>query len=134
MPNDQINQPLTNAIYCIHLSSWRYFASLTIPPVIFALFKAEPLHAGIILLASGYVYYLCWRLCLDEKLFTVLNNPGDMAGFNTAMSLVWGGKYDKNRTMQNRWLAAKGLFLTSLFSIIVLWGIFITLVVCKLFH
>jgi len=64
----------------------------------------------------------------------VLNNPGDMAGFNTAMSLVWGGKYDKNRTMQNRWLAAKGLFLTSLFSIIVLWGIFITLVVCKLFH
>lgn len=60
---------MTNKIMHIHLSSWRYFAALTLPQLALIfdlLFSASwLLLMGLFLLT----HYYCWRLWLDERLF-----------------------------------------------------------------
>ncbi|SNY61350.1 hypothetical protein [Enterobacter sp. CC120223-11] len=112
---------MTNKIMQIHLSSWRYFAALTLPPLVLIfnlLFSADcVLLMGLFLLA----HYYCWRLWLDERLFQLIESESDLAEFDNGMVHLWGKKPGCTRTLAERWHGTKTLFHRAIFSLMALW-------------
>lgn len=112
---------MTSKIMQIHLSSWRYFAALTLPPLALIfnlLFSAEcVLLMGLFLLT----HYYCWRLWLDERLFQLIGRECDLAEFDNGMATLWGKKTGYTRTLAERWHGARNLFHRAIFSLMALW-------------
>ncbi|KHN50797.1 hypothetical protein [Pectobacterium fontis] len=112
---------MTNRIMQIHLSSWRYFAALTLPPVglIFTLFFS--IDCVILMVLFLLTHYYCWRLWLDEKLFQLLDNENDLSKFDNGMAYLWGKKTCNTRTLAERWRGTRDLFYRAMFSLMALW-------------
>lgn len=112
---------MTNRIIQIHLSSWRYFAALTLPPLglTFNLFFSADcvLLMGLFLLT----HYYCWRLWLDEQLFQLIESESDLPEFDHAMTHVWMKKTDVPRSLAERWPGTRNLFYRAMFSLMSLW-------------
>ncbi|MDX5629863.1 MULTISPECIES: hypothetical protein [unclassified Brenneria] len=117
------NIALTNRIMQIHLSSWRYFAFLTLPPLGIAFNSAYSLQSVLLLILFFISHYFCWRLWLDERLFLLLDNEGDLASFDEGMAYLWPMKQDKTRTLAERWLGARRLFRRAMFATLALWAV-----------
>lgn len=107
----------------IHLSSWRYFAALTLPPMALSfnlLFSVSSvLLMGLFLLT----HYYCWRLWLDEQLFQLIESESDLAEFDDGMAHMWAKKAGNTRTLAERYCGTRTLFNRALFSLMALWGI-----------
>ncbi|QTF07581.1 hypothetical protein HC231_06330 [Brenneria izadpanahii] len=115
------NIALTNRIMQIHLSSWRYLALLTLPPLAIAFnFLSSP-YSVLLLILFFITHYFCWRLWLDERLFALLNDESDLASFDDGMSRLWPIKQGKTRTLAERWLGARRLLRRAMFATVVLW-------------
>lgn len=112
---------MTNRIMQIHLSSWRYFALLTLPPLVLAFNLLYSLESMVLLILFLSTHYYCWRLWLDERLFTLLENENDLVMFDEGMSYLWSMKPGKTRTLPERWKGARKLFYRAIFSTAVLW-------------
>ncbi|MGL4430102.1 MAG: hypothetical protein ACRCT4_14430 [Silvania sp.] len=112
---------MTSRIMHIHLSSWRYFAALTLPPLglIFNLLfsVACVLLMGLFLLT----HYYCWRLWLDERLFQLIESESDLAEFDNGMAHLWVKRKRNTRTLVERWSGAKVIFYKAIFSLLALW-------------
>ena len=112
---------MTSRIMHIHLSSWRYFAALTLPSLVLIfnlLFSADcVLLMGLFLLT----HYYCWRLWLDERLFQIIESESDLAEFDNGMAHLWAKKAGNTRTQAERWRGARNLFYRAMFSLIALW-------------
>ncbi|MBR7627723.1 hypothetical protein KAT72_01410 [Aeromonas popoffii] len=112
---------MTSRIIKIHLSSWRYFAALTLPPLVLIfnlLFSADcVLLMGLFLLS----HYYCWRLWLDERLFQLIESESDLAEFDNGMAHLWTKKTGNTRTLAERWRGARNLFYRAIFSLMALW-------------
>lgn len=63
---------MTHLIMQIHLSSWRYFAALTLPPLLLIFNFLYSLWSVALLALFLITHYYCWRLWLDERLFQLL--------------------------------------------------------------
>lgn len=116
------NVALTNRIMQIHLSSWRYFTFLTLPPLGIAFHSAYSLQSVLLLILFFISHYFCWRLWLDERLFVLLDNESDLPSFDEGMSHIWRVKQGKTRMLADRWQGARRLFLRAMFAILVLWA------------
>ncbi|MCG8709380.1 hypothetical protein JHU04_002625 [Brenneria sp. 4F2] len=115
------NIALTNRIMQIHLSSWRYLALLTLPPLAIALnFLCAP-QSVLLLILFFLTHYFCWRLWLDERLFRLLNSVDDLAPFDEGMSRLWSIKQGETRTLAERWLGARRLLRRAIWATVVLW-------------
>lgn len=112
---------MTSRIMQIHLSSWRYFAALTLLPLaqIFnLLFSADcVLLMGLFLLT----HYYCWRLWLDERLFQLIESESDLAEFDNGMAHLWAKETGNTRTLAGRWHGTRNLFYRAMFSLMALW-------------
>lgn len=112
---------MTSRIMQIHLSSWRYIAALTLPPLVLIfnlLFSADSvLLMGLFLLT----HYYCWRLWLDERLFQLIESESDLAEFDNGMAHLWAKKVGNTRTLAERWRGARNLFYRAMFSLMALW-------------
>ncbi|AAM84698.1 MULTISPECIES: hypothetical protein [Yersinia pseudotuberculosis complex] len=112
---------LTNRIVKIHLSSWRYFALLTLPPLVLAFNLLYSFASLVLLMLFLVTHYYCWRLWLDERLFTLLNKESSLAEFDEGMAQLWIAKSGATRTLTERWCGVRGLFYRAMFSLIALW-------------
>ncbi len=112
---------MTNKIMHIHLSSWRYFAALTLPPL--ALIFDLLFSAGCVLLMGLFLltHYYCWRLWLDERLFQLIENERDLIEFDNGMAHLWGKRKWDTCTLVERWSGAKVIFYKAIFSLLALW-------------
>ena len=112
---------MTCRIMQIHLSSWRYFAALTLPPLalVFNLsFSADcAVLTGLFLLT----HYYCWRLWLDERLFQLIGCDNDLIEFDNGMAHLWVKRRGNTRTLVERWRGAKVIFYKAIFSLLALW-------------
>jgi len=112
---------MTSRIMQIHLSSWRYIAALTLPPLVLIfnlLFSAVcVLLMGLFLLT----HYYCWRLWLDERLFQLIERESDLAEFDNGMAHLWMKRKGNTRTLVERWSGAKNIFYKAIFSLLTLW-------------
>ncbi|WP_345829381.1 hypothetical protein AAGR08_07660 [Pantoea sp. BRR-3P] len=115
------NIGLTNRIVQIHLSSWRYFALLTLPPLVLAFNLLYSLQSLLLLILFLTTHYFCWRLWLDERLFTLLDSESDLVLFDAGMSNLWAGKDLTTRSLNERWAGARGLFYRAIYALIALW-------------
>ncbi|KAA8997040.1 hypothetical protein FJU30_19910 [Affinibrenneria salicis] len=105
----------------IHLASWRYFAALTLPPLLSLLLTPPaPSSAGLGALAL-LTHYFCWRLWLDERLFTQLRDAPSTAVFDAAMQQLWGGKKVRDRPLIQRWAGARRLLRRAMAATVLLW-------------
>ncbi|WP_145539227.1 hypothetical protein [Yersinia kristensenii] len=117
-----LNHPVAGQVLTIHLASWRYLAVLTVPPIVFALWGADSIIAGLLLLLAGVTHYYCWRLWLDERLFTLLYaHEPQTADFDAALAQLWGKKPTEGRTLDSRWLGAAKLLRCAMVSSLLLW-------------
>lgn len=112
---------MTNQIMQIHLSSWRYFAVLTLPPLGLIFNILFSVDSVILMVFFLLTHYYCWRLWLDEKLFQLIDNESDLGAFDSGMAHVWGKKTSNTRTLAERWHGARGLFYRAMFSLMALW-------------
>lgn len=112
---------MTNRIMQIHLSSWRYFALLTLPPVVLVFNLLYSLESAVLLFLFLVTHYYCWRLWLDERLFLLLNNESDLASFDQGMSHLWSVKQGNPRPLAERWHGACRLFYRAMLATVVLW-------------
>lgn len=112
---------MTNRIMQIHLSSWRYFAVLTLPPLILAFNLLYSLESLVLLILFLMAHYYCWRLRLDEQLFLLLNHESDLAAFDEGMAHLWASKSGNTRTLAERWRGVRRLFYRAMFTLIMLW-------------
>jgi len=112
---------MTNRILQIHLSSWRYFAALTLPPLVLIfdlLFSAYcVLLMGLFLLT----HYYCWRLLLDERLFQLIKSESDLVEFDSGMAHLWAKTTGNTRSLAERYRGAKNIFYRAMFSLMALW-------------
>ncbi|MBS0850054.1 hypothetical protein [Citrobacter sp. JGM124] len=112
---------MTNKIMHIHLSSWRYFAALTLPPLVLTfnlLFSAScVLLMGLFLLT----HYYCWRLWLDERLFQLIESECDLIEFDNGMAHLWGKRKGNTCTLVERWSGVRVIFYKAIFSVLALW-------------
>ncbi|MDU4093328.1 MAG: hypothetical protein E7H57_08660 [Pantoea sp.] len=112
---------MTNKIMQIHLSSWRYFAVLTLPPLVLLfnhLFSANcVLLMGLFLLT----HYYCWRLWLDERLFQLIESENDFIEFDNGMAHLRAKTKGSTRSLVERWCGAKILFYKAILSLMALW-------------
>ncbi len=99
---------LTNRIVKIHLSSWRYFALLTLPPLVMAFNLLYSFASLVLLMLFLVTHYYCWRLWLDERLFTLLNKESSLAEFDEGMAQLWIAKSGTTRTLTERWRGVRG--------------------------
>ena len=112
---------MTHHIMRIHLASWRYLALLTLPPLVLA-FALLNSPASMLLFSVFFVaHYFCWRLWLDERLFTLLNNESDLEAFDAGMSTLWTLKNAGMRPLEQRWHGARQLLYKALFTVAALW-------------
>ncbi|MFY0401211.1 hypothetical protein ACOMDP_01095 [Pantoea dispersa] len=115
------NTIMTSRIMQIHLSSWRYFAVLTLPPMVLVfnlLFLVDcVLLMGLFLLT----HYYCWRLWLDERLFQLIASQSDIAEFDNGMAHMWAKRKEGTRSMAERYHGAKIIFYKAIFSLLALW-------------
>lgn len=125
---------MTRKIMQIHLSSWRYFAALTLPPLVLIvnlLFSAEcVLLMGLFLLT----HYYCWRLWLDERLFQLIEsdcNEKDLIEFDDGMALLWAKRKGSSRSLLERWGGAKIIFYKAISSLMALWFVSLVIVFYK---
>ncbi|WP_259275227.1 hypothetical protein [Yersinia canariae] len=117
-----LNNPIAGQVLTIHLASWRYLAALTLPPIVFALWGADSIVAGLLLLLAGVTHYYCWRLWLDERLFALLyTHEPQTADFDAALAQLWGKKTASGRTLDSRWLGAAKLLRRAMISSLLLW-------------
>mgnify|MGYP003281753655 FL=1 len=124
MPN--IN--LTNRIIEIHLSSWRYFAALSLPPIMLA-FACLPIgEVAALCILFLVAHYYCWRLWLDERLFQLLNEESNLAEFDQGMAYLWGTASGKTRSMSERWHGVRRLFYRAILALLALWVVSLCLV------
>ncbi|MCP1440237.1 hypothetical protein J3D56_003673 [Erwinia persicina] len=112
---------MTRKIMQIHLSSWRYFAALTLPPLALIfnlLFSADcVLLMGLFLLT----HYYCWRLWLDERFFQLIESENDLIEFDNGIAHLWAKRKGSTRSLVERWYGAKILFYKAIFSLLMLW-------------
>lgn len=124
---------MTSRIMHVHLSSWRYFAALTLPPLVLIfnlLFSADcVLLMGLFLLT----HYYCWRLWLDERLFQLIESESDLAEFDNGMAHLWVKRKGNTRTLVERWSGAKIIFYKAIFSLLALWIVSSCMVLYKNF-
>ncbi|CNH37889.1 hypothetical protein [Yersinia pekkanenii] len=117
-----LNHSVAGRVLTIHLASWRYLAVLTLPPIMFALWGAGSAVAALLLLLAGVTHYYCWRLWLDEQLFTLLyTHESQTDHFDTALQHLWGGKPISGRSLYSRWQGARKLLHRAIFSALLLW-------------
>ncbi|WP_312829602.1 hypothetical protein [Pantoea anthophila] len=111
----------THRIMQIHLSSWRYFAALTLPPLglIFnLLFSAS----SVLLMGLFFLtHYYCWRLWLDERLFQLIESERDLIDFDDGMAHLWAKRKGGTRSLTERWRGAKAIFYKSVLYLMALW-------------
>lgn len=112
---------MTHRIMQIHLSSWRYFAALTLPPL--ALIFNLSFSADCVLLMGLFLltHYYCWRLWLDEILFQLIESENDLFEFDNGMAHLWPKRKGITRSLMERWYGAKVIFYKTMFSLVVLW-------------
>ncbi len=112
---------MTHRVLKIHLSSWRYMAMLTLPP----LYISFQIHVDLIkpplLLLFIITHYYCWRLYLDEELFKLLEGGGNLVAFDNALKLCWRKRKCTERTVEQRWQATAKLFYRARLAFILLW-------------
>ncbi|MGV3345815.1 hypothetical protein ACGVWS_08730 [Enterobacteriaceae bacterium LUAb1] len=112
---------MTRNIMRIHLSSWRYFAALTLPPLVLIFnrwFSTDSvLLTGLFLLT----HYYCWRLWLDEQLFQLIESESDLVAFDNGMAHLWTQKTGNTRTLAERWHGTRTLFYRAMFWLMALW-------------
>lgn len=112
---------MTHRILQTHLSSWRYFALLTLPPLVLAFHLLYSPMSVMLLTLFLFTHYYCWRLWLDERLFTLLNNESDLALFDEGMSHLWSVKSDTSRSLQERRFGVRKIFHRTMCALITLW-------------
>jgi hypothetical protein len=112
---------MTNSILQIHLSSWRYFALLTLPPLLLAFDLLYSPESVVLLILFTIVHYYCWRLWLDERLFQLLNNDTDLLAFDKGMACLWKAKSERIRPLAERWHGARRLFYRGILMLALLW-------------
>ncbi|MEZ6875919.1 hypothetical protein [Enterobacter sp. KBR-315C3_2022] len=112
---------MTNKIMHIHLSSWRYFAALTLPPL--ALIFNLLFSASCMLLMALFLltHYYCWRLWLDERLFQLIESESDLTEFDNGMAHLWAKRKSNTCSLVERWYGARVLFYKAIFSLLALW-------------
>ena len=115
------NITMTNKIIHIHLSSWRYFAALALPPLV--LIFNLLFSAGCVLLMGlfFFFFYYCWRLWLDERLFKLIENEHDLIEFDNGMAHFGVKRKGNTRSLVERWSGAKAIFFKAIFSLLALW-------------
>ncbi|CFQ87482.1 beta-lactamase fold Zn-dependent hydrolase [Yersinia frederiksenii] len=122
-----LNHPIAGQVLTIHLASWRYLAALTLPPIIFALWGADSIIAALLLLLAGVSHYYCWRLWLDERLFTLLySSEPQTDDFDMALQQLWGGKPENGRSLDSRWRGSTKLLHRAMCSILLLWLVMVS--------
>lgn len=112
---------MTNRIVQIHLASWRYFAALTLPPLAL---MSNLLYSALclpLILLFFITHYYCWRLWLDEQLFSLLSKEQDFNNFDSGMVKLWPKKFICGRPLEDRLRSIKALFIRALFSLVFLW-------------
>lgn len=88
--NDAVNTgALQSLLVQQTLDSWRFFLLFSVPPMVWAFFKApSDLTRVVIVLLCGIVWFGCWRLWLDARYFRWLNEENNpQAG--EALSFIW---------------------------------------------
>lgn len=122
---------MTHRIMQIHLSSWRYFAALTLPPLALIfnlLFSADcVLLMGLFLLT----HYYCWRLWLDERLFQLIDSENDLIEFDNGMAHLWVKRKGGTRSLFERWRGANLIFYKAIFSVVALWFVSLSMVLYR---
>lgn len=112
---------MTKKIMHIHLASWRYFALLTLPPLVLVFDLLYSYESALLLLLFFITHYYCWRLWLDERLFLLLNSDSELVEFDTGMAHLWGQTSQETRSLAARWEGTRRLFYRALFALMLLW-------------
>lgn len=112
---------LTHRIMRIHLSSWRYFAALTLPPLFVGFLHLASWGSLVSLVLFISTHYYCWRLWLDERLFQLLEKNENLLEFDAGMACIWGERSGEVRDIAQRWRGAVRLFYRAIVSLILLW-------------
>lgn len=124
---------MTRQIMQIHLSSWRYFAALTLPPLALIFNLMFSADCVVLMLLFLLTHYYCWRLWLDERLFQLIISESDLVEFDNGMAHLWAKKTGGTRTLAERWRGARNLFYRAMFSLMALWGISLCTVLYQAF-
>lgn len=112
---------MTHRIIQIHLSGYRYFAILTLPPLLLAFHLLYSCASVILLVLFFITHYYCWRLWLDERLFRLLNDDHDLAAFDNGMAQLWPKKSVPPRALVQRWRGVRRLFYRAILTLMALW-------------
>lgn len=112
---------MTKRIVQIHLSSWRYFAALTLPPLALILNLFYSALSLPLMMLFFVTHSYCWRLWLDERLFALLNNEDDLAEFDHGMAQLWPKKFARPRSLTDRLRGTRVIFYRAMLSLLVLW-------------
>jgi hypothetical protein len=112
---------MTKRIMQIHLSSWRYFAVLSLPPLVLAYNLIFSIDSLLLMGFFLLTHYYCWRLWLDERLFQLIESECDLVEFDSGMSYLWAKKKRTTRTMVERLNGTRILFYRAILSLVVLW-------------
>ncbi|WP_442796696.1 hypothetical protein [Pantoea vagans] len=112
---------MTSRIMQIHLSSWRYFAALTLPPLVLIFNLLFSVNCVLPIAFFLLTHYYCWRLWLDERLFQLIESERDLTEFDHGMAHMWIKKKGNTRPLVKRWGGAKVIFYKAIFSLLALW-------------
>lgn len=114
---------MTRRIMQIHLSSWRYFAALTLPPLALIFNLLFSVNSVLLMGLFLLTHYYCWRLWLDERLFQLIESESDLAEFDNGMAHMWAKKVGNTRTLAERCCGTRNLFNRAMFSLMALWAV-----------
>jgi len=119
----------TRQIMQIHLSSWRYFAALTLPPMVLSFNLLFSVNSVLLMGLFLLTHYYCWRLWLDERLFQLIESESDLAEFDNGMAHMWAKRKGNTHSLVERWRGAKIIFYKTIFFLMALWIVSLCIIV-----
>ncbi|PKH22389.1 hypothetical protein CIG19_13895 [Enterobacterales bacterium CwR94] len=115
------NKQEIHAIFIAHLASWRYFIGLSLIPLVVILHYPLSSFSLLAFVAMMLNVYYCWRLFLDERLFTLLHAGMAESSLDDALSRIWGASFTQGRDWQARWHGTRQLFRRAFAAFLGVW-------------
>lgn len=84
----------------VQLASWRYFAVLTLPPFIFAIFSPYLFPTIVVLALTLLTHFFCWRIWLNERLLSLLDGQYTFADIERISRIFWKNEAEESDLTQ----------------------------------
>lgn len=122
---------MPHAVLITTLKSWRALWLFTLPPLGIVLQGHCTWAAAGLFMLIGVIWYHCWRLWLDQRYFSLMNDGVGNDALGGGLAEVWQLTRLRSLTLAERQQGAVRCLKRTLWMALILWTSAATMLLCR---